>query len=173
MNAWLQECEACMYVASDISEAITNATVMLASDEYRQISGLDIPSLGTRFLRYSLLCDDPVKRGVNRLRAAWTCDDAGDTESARRIRHEAAEILLELRPFDKAEDDVTTGVILVDVLRRCSRFKDAETLLQQLQGTREVQDNDTIAKVLLLQDQLCEKRDISCYTVADAVESAG
>lgn len=170
MHMWLQACPTCGYVAYEIEEPTPGADAVIGSASYQAlINAEQIPETASRFLRYALLHPDEHEAAGNaRLRAAWACDDAGAVELAQRYREEAAADLLSLRPFADDEGSVTTGVVLVDVLRRAGRHAEASELVAELQSLRSAAQ-ETIAAVLAFQQQRCDQADTNGYTIADAV----
>jgi hypothetical protein len=63
------------------------------------------------------------------------------------------------------EVDVNTRLMLVDMLRRCARFEQAQAITQRLQASPDVQGNEYVRSVLSLQLELCRNRDTLAYTI--------
>ena len=174
MDTWLQECPNCGFVNGNLEHSTPNAKAVLESGKYREIvADADVPELARRFARYAELnADDREKAGIALIRSAWACDDEGNAEQAAAYRSRAADLLLSLQPFDDIEERTTLGTALVDVLRRASRFAEAQALARTLRGLESVSSNQIIGAVLDYQSRLCEARDTGCRTI-DAVEKAG
>lgn len=170
LGSWLQECTECGYVAGDISIATDGAREIIASSEYRKLLADDqLPEIADIFHRFSLLqTSDSRECGIAKLRAAWACDDAGAGSLAQQYRSDAADRLLELRPFEDSEDGASLGTMLVDVLRRASRHGEALDLIHELNTMTVVSSNETVGRVLVFQQALCREEDIGCHTIADA-----
>ena len=170
MDVWLQECLNCRYVNSDVSKAVNNAKAIMETDEYKSIvNDSSIPQLARRFAQYSLLQRTDVEAsGIALIRAAWACDDEKANLLAQCFRNKAADILLKLELFEDTEEVPTLAVMLVDVLRRSSRFEEARKLIANLTSFGTITSNPIVLSVLKYQSFLCENGDVSCHTVADA-----
>jgi hypothetical protein len=106
--------------------------------------------------------------GIALIRAAWACDDEKANLLAQCFRNKAADILLKLELFEDTDEVPTLAVMLVDVLRRSSRFEEARKLIANLTSFVTVTSNPIVLSVLKYQSFLCENGDVSCHTVADA-----
>jgi len=173
MDAWLQECPKCHFVNRNLTYSITNARAILESSRYQElIAKKRIPEVARKFACFALLnADDSEKAGEALVRSAWACDDAGAVEDAVAFRNQAADLLLSLQPFADNEDRVTLATALVDILRRASRFSDAQTLAMTLRSMKSVEANQIIGTVLDYQMRLCHSSDGRCYTIEDATKS--
>ncbi|MEH6628619.1 MAG: hypothetical protein V7739_19445 [Motiliproteus sp.] len=168
MGLWLQECETCNYVAVDISKSADNARNIVTSDDYKQISDVKISNLGSKFLRHALLCGNPKSRALSQLKAAWTCDDDHNDVVAATIRTAAADELLGVIDGNLSAENINTVFVLIDILRRCSRFDDAQCLILSLKENPEVKNNEILTKLVGFQSTLCSAKDKACYTVSEA-----
>ncbi len=123
------------------------------------------------FARYALLnANDPQVAGFALLHAAWLCDDGGWGEKgAVEYRCQAADLLLTLLPLKDEAKHASLGVTTVDVLRRASRFAEAQALAETLRSLKAVSTDPTLSAILKLQDRLCEAQDVDGHSVDDAV----
>jgi pentatricopeptide repeat protein len=130
-----------------------------------------MPYTANKFLRYSLLlADDTEMCGKSKLSAAWACDDENLSELAKKIRSDAADVLLKLRPFSDIEESITIGLVLIDILRRAGRFKEALELVKELKRFSVVTSDKDVSQIVDFQKKLCEAKDYNCYTFSDAYE---
>jgi hypothetical protein len=145
---------------------------IIESDEYQDlIRDKSLPKLACRFMKFALLnSEDPEACGLAILRAAWVCDDARARDLAQRLRSDAADRLMAMRPFEDSEDGATTGTMLVDVLRRAARWDEMSDLIQELNRMTTVLSDDIIKSLLVYQESLCKKQDTARHTVADALD---
>jgi hypothetical protein len=142
----------------------------METDEYKSlINDSSIPQLARRFAQYSLLQRTDVEAsGIALIRAAWACDDEKANILAQCFRNKAADILLKFELFEDTEEVPTLAVMLVDVLRRSSRFEEARKLIANLTSFGTITSNPIVLSVLKYQSFLCENGDVSCHTVVDA-----
>jgi hypothetical protein len=173
MHVWLQECPRCGFVNGNLSDPLPKAKEIINSAQYLSLSNdPGVPRLAGRFARFALLNkDDPEVAGLALLKAAWVCDDEGEKVQAEDFRCQAADRMLELRPFADDEDRVTPAAVLIDILRRAGRFDEAKSLIESIRGFSSVTKNEVIFSVLNYQDGLCDRGDTKAHTVADAAES--
>jgi len=171
MSTWLQECPRCHYIAPDL-ESTTGNRAIVASTAYRAIlADQRFRDLARRFLAHSLLSihSDQLSAGLDRLRAAWVCDDGRQTALATECRMLAAECFAKLVPFADSEQGLTHGAIMVDVLRRAGQFDWAAALCDELlvlQNARGI-----LRQVLEYHGQRIAARDVRGYTIEDAAKT--
>jgi len=168
MRAWLQECPRCRYIAPSL-EGATGDLSIVASAAYRAIlTDHRFRDLAKRFLAHSLFSihSDPLSAGLDRLHAAWVCDDSRQTALATECRMMAAECFAKLVPFADSVEGLTHGAVMVDVLRRAGQFDWAAALCDELLVLQNAQD--LLRQVLEYQGQRIAARDVGGYTIADA-----
>ena len=169
MWAWLEECPECGYVASSLSKACPVPRSFLQSEDYQRCEGLTFRSrLAKRFYRaYMLQRRAGALHSAMRhaLETAWLCDDSGETDNAIRCRNLAADCLQFLRQV--SPDDETLMVQQLDILRRAGRFEEALAAYEQLDLENL---SELIRKLAAFEAKKAQQHDMSCYTVAMAVE---
>lgn len=80
--------------------------------------------MARRFLAHAVALaeSEPARKATAYLHAAWVCDDFRNSDGADDCRRRAAEWFSRCKPFPDTEPGLTTGAVLVDVLRRCGQF---------------------------------------------------
>jgi hypothetical protein len=170
MNAWLQECPHCHYIAPEVAEREGDLSIVNSQGYADVLADLRYPELARRFLAHALLnAADPALAGHSRLRAAWVCDDAHNAEAATECRTAAAADMAQTKPFPDDQQGATRGAILVDVLRRAGQFEEADAECQELLGRTSAQG--IIRQVLEAQRRLIAQKDTAGHTVAEVVQS--
>ncbi len=164
----IQCCPACHYCSPDISEAHPGASQIIRSAAYReQRNDNTYPDLANKFLCRAIIedqADSPAGGGWAALRAAWVCDDAGETESARRCRQRAIGLFEKARQNGEifAEDAATEAAILADLWRRSGEFDKAKAVCGE--GLNK-EPAEIVRKILYRQQALAEQQDDGCYTI--------
>ena len=116
--------------------------------------------MANQFLRWSIIAkstDQLDEAGWASLNAAWVCDDHDKVTDARHCREKAIDLFNAARKqgISFAEDKKTETVILVDLLRMCGQFQDANTICEKaLKHESEL----NIKKIMLFQIDLIEKK---------------
>ena len=171
MEAWLQECQNCHYVSANLSEQSKDAKSILESADYQSmLENAEIPKVARRFVFCSLLnAHDREIAATALLRAAWDCDDHEKIELADSFRNQSADLLKQLQPFEDDEERATIGVMLIDVLRRASRFEEAIKLANQLLKFKAVKRSGVMLAVVEFQISLCETECVECRKVEEAI----
>ena len=180
MEHGLEECPHCGYVAPSIMSSIPFPRLVaefLRSDAYRSCDGIHFASpIASRFYRYYLLKKERYKGFLGAwdalLHVAWACDDAGDTENARRFRLMAIEDLkgwltsYENEDSTLVEEDVEQeDLILADLYRRTGQF---DELLQRYEK-RTYHDDRRFNSIVHFQLQLAREADAGCHTIEEAI----
>lgn len=170
MNAWLQACPHCHYIASDVGEREGDLSLVGSQGYVDALADLRFPQLARIFLAHAFLnAADPALAGYSRLRAAWVCDDAHRVEAAIECRIAAAADMARAKPFPDDQPGATRGAVLVDVLRRAGRLEEADAECQELLARASVEG--IIRQVLEAQRGLIAQRDTTGHTVAEVVQS--
>ena len=97
--AWVQRCSDCGYCAADVSETCyAGAREIVNSQEYKErLNDPTYPELANSFLCKAII--DRKSRALAAatmalMWAAWSCDDSGHLDQARKCRQKAAEMLV-------------------------------------------------------------------------------
>ena len=168
MNAWVQECPHCGYVASKLSDRSQLAQEVMETESYQTCDGVPFPSeLGARFYRLYLIKRrerDYLNAFWSALEAAWDADDHAAFEVATKLRNLALEQLDKLLAEKPKEESLQ--LIRVDVLRRASQFETAESYAQTLSFTDSFLQTLANAEI-----KLARERDSKCYKITDVVKT--
>ena len=165
MPFWVKECPECGFAAENFSEKPTAVTEKwLKSELYLSCEGNSFLSpLTERFYKYYLICRESgdTKNSMRAIMfAVWSCDDAGDAESALLCGK------LALSELDKLICDGinTTKNILIkaDVMRRAGMF---DELVAEYSDIR-VQPNQ-LNYLLRFHYKKALARDSGCYRMSD------
>ena len=174
MEAWLQECSSCRYVAVNLDRSSGNAKAVVESEPYQSlIADQNIPELAKRFALCSLLMMEVNKElaAIALLRAAWVCDDEDLEELACFYRTRCSEILCNMMPFEDDAEKATIATTLVDVLRRSAQFDRAAKLAGQLLRFKAVNRSQVMMAVVRYQQNLLDQKSTEMKTVEDALNS--
>ena len=171
--AWVQRCQDCGYCAADVSETCCpEAREIVNSREYKErLNDPTYPELANSFLCKAIIDRKSralVAATLALMRAAWSCDDSGHLDQARKCRQKAAEMLVIAEDDGKqlSKQKGTDTAILVDLLRRSGQIEQARNAIAARRGgiTEEV-----IARILDFQATLLDKNDVSCHTIAEVI----
>jgi hypothetical protein len=167
MRSWLQVCPHCGYTAADLSEVHGDLAAVSGAEYRHTTSDQRFPELARRFLAHALLfvSAEPVTAAHARLRAAWVCDDADQTELAAECRSLAADCFATLRRFEDSEGGITQGAVFVDVLRRAGQFERAGGECDALLAYASAKG--ILRQVLTFQRQLIGERDQRAHRVEE------
>lgn len=176
MQAWLQECPSCGFVAADLSK-VSDAEIAAISGPEAEPTWKEMLAdrsesgpLSLRFDRRAFIERQMHRYGLAGFRmlcAAWDADDRNDTQSAIAYRAEAATLLetaLTNRPDAKEATDWT--VQLVDILRRLGKWDAAADYCERLVGNSEPRI-DAIGR---FQARAIVDEDSGRYTMGGAME---
>ncbi len=165
MDSWVQECPRCGFVSQKITDRTAVTSDFLKSEAYRTCEGLnfksDLAALFYRHYMISLKTADAEKTYHAILHAAWACDDADDTENARRCRELA---LPQLERMIRSEPPNRKSLLVVksDLLRRSGHF---EELISEYKDVRF--SDPLLDKILAFEIEKASQQDANCYTVSD------
>lgn len=171
--AWVQRCQDCGYCAADVTETCCpEAREIVISREYKgQLNDPTYPELANSFLCKAII--DSKSRAfaaatLSLMRAAWSCDDYGHLDQARKCRQEASEMLVIAEDDGKqiSEQKGADTAILVDLLRRSGQIEIAR---KAIAARRTGITEEVIARILDFQDTLLDKNDVSCHTIAEVI----
>ena len=169
--AWVKRCPSCGYCAPDLSRPIERTADVVKLPLYRwQLDNRKFPKIANVFLCWSIIQEDlgaPAQAAWASLHAAWICDDEWQDVPARVCRKRAADLLL--RAWSRGERLVSQEgadeALLVDLLRRAGRFREARTIVKE---TLERNPEPLIADIMRLQNRLIAASDRGAHTVAEA-----
>lgn len=165
IDDWLQECPHCGYVAPVIDKGDERARSFVTTSEFRTISR--DPSADSEIRRFlvraahDVYCGDPESAFLNTLCAAWIADDRKRLSDAAAFRLKAASYL----DRDRVKS-IDTRLILLDVLRRASRWEAAEALADQM-AAEELES--PFAEIVAFHRSKVEAKDNGRYTIAEAL----
>lgn len=163
---WLQECPYCGYVAPSIDKGDAKARSFVETVEFRAAC-LDPfgDAASRRFLvraAQDAYYGDRRSAFLNTLCAAWVADDnKGEPSEAVTLRLRAA-AHLEGRPIKS----IDTRLLLLDVLRRASRWEAAEALASELTAE---DPGYPFTAIVAFHRSKTEARDNGRYTIAHAL----
>lgn len=163
MRYWLQHCQSCGLVASNLTAPEDGTQQVLTSSDYRSAAcDSSMPELARLFVCRSLIEEalGQFREAFSRrLAAAWVCDDAKLSQLARKCREEAAALLQE-----SAELSGEDRLRLLDVLRRTGNWEEAERLGQDLSAE---QLDEQLLQIVGFQQVLIKNRDDSCHSMQE------
>lgn len=162
LSTWMQLCPQCGYAAPDLNYAAEGVADWVRSAEYQAMDG--------PFERHSWLLEKlghGADAGWIALQAAWSHDDAGRSEAARRCRRRA--ILLFQASKAAGQDFLDSPAeelaLAVDLLRRQGSFEAAaETVRVALQDE---ELPEMIDHILRFQTALIQSRDTERHTLEE------
>jgi len=136
----------------------------------------DLPRLAIQFLCSSIISEILTDYKIafwDVMRAAWACDDAGDSAGAERCRDEALQIIDGLRRREQRlySERGLQEQMLVDLYRRMGRFKVAQALGGKLLSSKSPPAADVVAN-LRFEMSLIEAADSGPHTFDEAASSA-
>ena len=167
-----QECSHCGYAARRIEElpAFPEPREFIASPKYRDVDGLPIENpLTRRFYRWHLCAVEEgnfAEATAALVRAAWSCDDDGNSELAALFRTKAVEMMDkvgEQRPLDEMH-----MLQRADLLRRSGQF---ERVLREYSGF--TCSKLTHQHCLALELEKAGERDAGSYSIQEAWKRFG
>lgn len=164
MNAWVQECPNCGYVAGNLDDELGIPEEFLKSDEYMNCSGLDFKlDLAARFYRRYLIANEKndLERSFHSLHhCIWKCDDAQDplASDIRRLAIEVADRLIEA----ESENKDTILLIKADFMRRTGQF---DEMIREYKDI--FLDDENMNRVIQYQIEKSIERDDGCYTTEE------
>lgn len=172
ISAEVQQCPDCGYCAEKISAGSKKAPAIVKSQAYRkQLKNNEYAPLANRFLCKAMIekADGNLANAAwSYVYAAWACDDNGNNKKASKARITAARLLIEAESKNVriAKAKGVSIQILVDLLRRAGKFKEAITIIEN--RLPRIKDKKT-RQILLYQKELLNKHDSGCYTIEDAL----
>lgn len=171
----IQRCPSCGYCARDVTHASPAATAAVERPEYqRQLQDATSPSLANMFLCESMILEaqgDHAAAGWAAMRAAWACDDAGESyrDVAVRCRLRAVSLFERVRGQVLDAKPGSEEVIIADLLRRAGRFAEGSTTAEEGLASR---PDEATRAMLLFQRHLCRLGDDGPHTVEEAQQWA-
>lgn len=166
MRWWIQECPHCGYASDQIDDE-TDATMnFLLSEGYKNSDGIVfLSNLAKKFYKFYLISkvDDNQEDAFKCMhRAAWACDDKGDTDNAVICRKKALE---ELDNLIQAQDSDKLQLIRADLLRRTRQYN---KVIEEYSDTV-FEENNIKNEMIKFQLQKAKEQDDKCYSIAHAM----
>ena len=167
MYYWVQECSACGYAATDLTDETKLDRSFFETDDYLTCSGISFASdLAKSFYRQYLIMTAEKQHEdafFAAMHAAWSCDDKEDRANAVLMREKAVEEAEQLLQSDDCDWKDTVRLIRADLLRRTGRF---DELLEQYESA--AFDGELLNQIIAFEKELARRKLSGCYTVADA-----
>lgn len=168
----VQRCPECGFCASDVSKFSLDSKAVINSADYKnQLNDPMHPELANSFL-----CKAIIDRNAGNyaaatwalIYAAWACDDFGNPSEAAACRKKAADMIAPAEKHGQqiSDQDGAVTAILVDLLRRSGQLEQAGKVIE---ARRAGIEQDIIVRILDFQTALIEKGDVSCYSIAEAL----
>ena len=170
MPYWIQECPFCGYVSRTVADPSTITADWLKSEQYRSCGGIDFASnLAKKYYKYYMIKMQEnilMEAYLAVMRAAWSCDDANDTENAKHCRELAISLSEKVIGGDEREKE-TVRVVKADLLRRTGQF---ERLIEEYEDVSF--SEELLNQILQFQLDKAKAKDTACYTVDDVTNAA-
>lgn len=168
MDAWLQQCPSCGYVAARLDDANDEGRHFVASADYQSLllETQSRPAAARRFYLRALLdhlAGNRERAFCNKLAAAWLADDQHDDARAKQMRIEASEHLTGCRNLA-----LTTRIQMIDVYRRSSGWTEARAVISSV---NDEQLSDRLRSIIKFQTERVLGQDTKRYTVEDALKA--
>jgi len=160
MECWAQICSnpKCGYASGNIAKESANARECVKSADY--ISHLKSPGMRETVRKFylsalvALWAKNPSEAFEYFVYAAWACDDAGLAQDARAYRMLAVNLF-------SGEVNVT----LVDLMRRAGSFNQAQTTIERVLASTEL--DDWGKKLLEFERKLIDAKDSGAHSTAE------
>jgi|GEM_PF-918295 len=166
MEAWVQECPHCGYVAVDIQKKPRLKETVLRQ-LYADAKGSGtLPELALTFEKYALYLErrkDLAGSIRHHLCAAWVCDDEEDKESAARLRVRCLALVDQLLPKHHTKRKRRKYLLLkADLLRRIGN---SDVLRQMSVDDRSF--DYASREIMCYQKELAERHDYAAHSQAE------
>lgn len=131
MPSWVQRCPACGYCAPDLADGPQKAERVVRTAAYKAlVEDMTRPTSANAFLAASAVLEAGAsfaEAGWQAVYAAWSCDDAGDEETASECRLRAVELFARalLARQEVTEEPGGSDAVMADLLRRAGRFDES------------------------------------------------
>lgn len=172
MEYWVQECSACGYAATDLTDETILEQPFFETKAYKTCKGIRFKSdLAKSFFRhYLIMMAEEEDEGAffAALHAAWACDDRKDKKNAALMREKAIESADRLLVSDTCDWKDTVRLIRADLLRRTGRFDELAEVCRPGMFMEEL-----LNKIVAFELELARRKCSGCYTVGDAEQYAG
>ncbi len=165
MARWLQQCPHCGYAAPSIAKAHPAAAAAVSAAPFRAlIQDSSHPPLVRRFLAWAHVLEETGAlhaAAEATLHAAWVADDTFQPGLAAMLRQDAVALWRSGPPLDLEQT-----VRVVDALRRCEAWEDAEATAAELAG---LSLSEAVGQVIALERRLIAAHDAGRHTMASAL----
>jgi len=163
MEAWVQECPHCGYVAADIRKKPRLKETVLRQLYAEGKGSGTLPELALTFEKYALYLErrkDLAGSIRNHLCAAWVCDDEEDKENAARLRVRCLGLVDQLLPKCHTKRKRRKVLLLrADLLRRVG-YTDALRLLNADDRSFDYASRE----IMCYQKELAERHDYDAHS---------
>lgn len=171
LDYWVMCCPHCGYCATDLAEAVPEASPVVHSEAYRKLSKDEqYPEKARHFLCHAMILQRMgvfADAGWSALHAAWACDDAMREDAARQCRRKALEYWKLGKRSGQPFSENLWGefAIITDVYRRCGLFEDARTACEE--GLQEDELPEPVESMLRRQLVLIQQRDSGRHSMKE------
>lgn len=164
MMHFIQECPFCHYSSHDIAVKPSVSKSFLRSEAYKTAEGHSFSHQAAGAYYRAYLIEKETGNDTEAFslvqKAAWACDDIGDTENATMCRCKALE-LIDSVIEKNAQDAEHYLAIKASMLRRTKQFNQ---LIYEFESKRFL--NEQIAEMIKFQIQKAKQADAKCYNIA-------
>lgn len=172
----IHRCRKCGYCAPDLETKVGRDGLMDSPKYGAILANNGYPEVARMFIAYAFLSESTGNLSAAArafLNAAWVCDDQADeyVDSSRTCRNVVLRLMsdLHLNGQSFSEDLVTDSILELDLLRRTGQFDEVLKRAGALSGTALPA---VLHSICAFQQRLAAARDLSCYTVSDALETS-
>lgn len=175
LSLQIQCCPKCGYCSKNIETSTPHAADIITKPDYKSLlRDKTIPLLARKYLCWAKIAEeegDYISSFNAALDAAWVCDDEENLNGMIDSRKYAAYLIKKIHTkglslsYEKGIDEL----VLSDILRRIGNFEDAQRVIKS--GQKNTTDS-LLLKALFFENDLCEKRDIQCYSF-ESIDNEG
>jgi hypothetical protein len=168
MFTWVQRCPSCGYCHRYLAEHLGDVKHIVESTEYRDLLGTAEQDGLAALFRCQCMLDEALgeygSAAWASIHAAWAFDDVANAEAAHAARERALALIALAQEEDQclADEPGIDTAIVVDLLRRVGRFKEALIEIQRLDRS---EVDEWVIDLLEYQATLIEKKDTMCHTM--------
>lgn len=136
---YLSECQNCGYVSPSISKKRKNGAKTMRSQRYINCDGIETENrIIRKYIRNAILTEAESDSILSHMDAwlyvAWACDDAGETELAKKIRKKVLNVLRKYSDIIVSERYLLT---IADIYRRSGQFRNVIELFSDCKVANE------------------------------------
>lgn len=171
----MQQCTSCGYCSPDISSGPSQAKNFIEEAEYKkQLTDLSYPQTARFFLCWSIIQNQSGilhEAGQASLYATWICDDDNNyRQKAIECRNLTIDYFQKARTLGLkfAVTNIEEQLILIDLLRRNGRFKEAMEICKE-ESQKPYDEREEL--LLMYQEELIEDKSTKRHTIYDALNT--